>query len=739
MIHRMDPPADPDREPMPERLAADARPDRADCRPTARSAGRYEVKWDGVRALAYVEPRPAAPESRNGNDITARYPELREPGRALGAREACSTARSSPSTTRAGRASSACSRRMHLAIEAAVRRAVREHAGRLRDLRRALPRRPPADRRCPTSSGARCWRSSALGGPHWQMPGHRTTDAAGAAAASAPSAGAGGRRGQAAGLPLRARAGGTGAWVKVKNVRRQELVSAAGCPARARRTDDRRAAGGLPTRTAALRLRRAGRHRLHRAHAARAGRRGWSRCAPTVAVRPAAPPAAAQSAGVRRARAGGRGRVRRVDAQAHAAGAVVQGPARRQGGDRGGRESDDVAAAASGRGRCGTVPDGRGVAERAGRDGDPAGARRRSRSTAARCSSRTCDKVLYPAAGFTKGQSSTTTRGSRPAVLPHLRDRPLTLKRYPDGVDGEYFYEKQSPVAPARLGADRGAVEPARKRTIDYTLAQDRAHARVAGQPGRHRAAHVAVAGAPTLDAADDARVRPRPGRAGRRSSSARRWRCGCAACSGSSAWRRGQDIGLQGHAGSTCRSTPDVTYDQTKPFAQAVAQLLEQQHPELVVSRMTKDCGARARCSSTGARTTSTRRRSTSYSLRARERPTVSTPVEWEEVEQAVEARDADALAFTSDDVLDRVQRRATCSRPCSSASRSCRRSAAERHCSGTASPGARGPTTRSSSPSGPASKTRLDVGAMRMASRAVTGTSSPSMVTVPEPSRIT
>ena len=94
-----------------------------------------------------------------------------------------------------------------------------------------------------------------------------------------------------------------------------------------------------------------------------------------------------------------------------------------------------------------------------------------------------------------RARSSTTTPASAPTVLPHLRDRPLTLKRYPDGVDGEYFYEKQSPVHRPAWVQTAALWSRHNKRTIDYTLAQDLPDARVAGQPGRHRAAHVAVAG----------------------------------------------------------------------------------------------------------------------------------------------------------------------------------------------------------------------------------------------------
>jgi bifunctional non-homologous end joining protein LigD len=70
------------------------------------------------------------------------------------------------------------------------------------------------------------------------------------------------------------------------------------------------------------------------------------------------------------------------------------------------------------------------------------------------------DKVLYPAAGFTKRQVIDYYIRIAPVLLPHLKNRPITLKRYPDGVDGFFFYEKQCPSPPTALGEDnRGKID----------------------------------------------------------------------------------------------------------------------------------------------------------------------------------------------------------------------------------------------------------------------------------------
>jgi bifunctional non-homologous end joining protein LigD len=86
MIHRMDPPEDPEREPMPEHIPPMLAT--TGTLPRDEEGWAFEIKWDGVRAIAYAQGGTLRLESRNGRDITPRYPELRDLGRALGAREA---------------------------------------------------------------------------------------------------------------------------------------------------------------------------------------------------------------------------------------------------------------------------------------------------------------------------------------------------------------------------------------------------------------------------------------------------------------------------------------------------------------------------------------------------------------------------------------------------------------------------------------------------------------------------
>jgi bifunctional non-homologous end joining protein LigD len=100
------------------------------------------------------------------------------------------------------------------------------------------------------------------------------------------------------------------------------------------------------------------------------------------------------------------------------------------------------------------------------------------------------------------------------------------------------------------------------------------------------------------------------------------------------------------------------TSYDHTKPFALALAQLLERRHPDLVVSDMRKEL-RRGKVLVDWSQNDEHKTTVCVYSLRARERPTVSTPLTWEEVEGVLGSQDPEELAFTSEAVLARVAER--------------------------------------------------------------------------------
>jgi bifunctional non-homologous end joining protein LigD len=270
------------------------------------------------------------------------------------------------------------------------------------------------------------------------------------------------------------------------------------------------------------------------------------------------------------------------------------------------------------------------------------------------------EKILYPATGFTKGQVVDYYVRIAPVLAPHLAGRPLTMKRYPGGVDQEYFFEKNAPMhrpdwvktAPVWSGSNR--------RTIHYILANDLPTlvwianlASIELHPSLSLAADIAT---PTMIVFD---LDPGPP-------------ANIVQCAQVGLWVReifdhfglrsfpktSGSKGLQIYVPLNSATLPTKTsYDETKSFSHAVARLLEQEHPELVVSDMKKA----VRTNKVFVDWSQNDEHKTTisvYSLRAREHPTVSTPVTWDEVEQALKKKDAARLVFEAKDVLARVEK---------------------------------------------------------------------------------
>ena len=198
------------------------------------------------------------------------------------------------------------------------------------------------------------------------------------------------------------------------------------------------------------------------------------------------------------------------------------------------------------------------------------------------------DKVLYPEAGFTKGQLIDYYTRIAPAVLPHLHDRPLTLKRYPNGVTGQYFYEKQSPSHRPDWVQTSAVWSRHNSRTIDFTLCNDLPTlvwlANLADLELHTSLALHHDVKAPTLIAFD---LDPGP--------PATIVECAEVALRLREAFDHlgleafPKTSGSKGMQVYVPLNTP-TTYDDTKPFARALAQVLERRQPELVVSDMSKE-----------------------------------------------------------------------------------------------------------------------------------------------------
>jgi bifunctional non-homologous end joining protein LigD len=264
------------------------------------------------------------------------------------------------------------------------------------------------------------------------------------------------------------------------------------------------------------------------------------------------------------------------------------------------------------------------------------------------------DKVLYPRAGFTKGQVIDYYTRIAPVLLPHLRCRPLTLKRYPNGVEGPYFYEKQCPSH--RPEWVRTVDVPTRRssRPIRYCLADDLPTlvwlANLADLE-LHTALHLAAdVKAPTILAFD---LDPGP--------PATIVECARVALDLRTVF---DHLGLQAFPKTSGSKGMQVyvplntpaAYEQTKGFARAIAEMLERQRPELVVADMKKELRG-GKVLVDWSQNDEHKTTICVYSLRARERPTVSTPLRWDEVEAVIGSGDPEDLAFTSDDTLARAE----------------------------------------------------------------------------------
>ena len=265
------------------------------------------------------------------------------------------------------------------------------------------------------------------------------------------------------------------------------------------------------------------------------------------------------------------------------------------------------------------------------------------------------DKVLYPKAGFTKGEVIDYYVRVAPALLPHLSGRPLTLKRYPEGVEGMHFYEKNCPKYRPEWIKTAKIWSPGNNRFMYYCVVEDVAtlvwlanladlelHTSLSRAPAMQRPTVIAF----DLDPGPPANI---------------------VQCCQVGIWVRDifAQFGLKAFPKTSGSKglqvyvplNTDVTYDQTKPFARAIAQLLEDRYPGQVVSDMKKSMRSN-KVFVDWSQNDDYKTTVCVYSLRAKERPTVSTPLTWQEVEHCLKKGDPELLVFTSEKVLERVEK---------------------------------------------------------------------------------
>lgn len=266
------------------------------------------------------------------------------------------------------------------------------------------------------------------------------------------------------------------------------------------------------------------------------------------------------------------------------------------------------------------------------------------------------DKVLWPETGFTKGQLIEYYARIAEVMVPHLRGRPITLRRWPNGVEAASFYEKNCPSHRPPW------VDAVHMGDVNYCLLDDPA-ALVWVANLAAIELHPGLATAPELDSPTTVVFDLDPG------PPADILTCARVALHVRQVLSR---LGLQlwpktsGSKGLQLYLplNSGAAYAATKPFAHAVARLLERDHPDLIVSVMDRSRRAN-KVFIDWSQNTASKTTVAVYSVRALTQPSVSTPVSWDELDQALTAGDAAALRFDPSQVLDRIDRLGDIQRP--------------------------------------------------------------------------
>jgi bifunctional non-homologous end joining protein LigD len=268
------------------------------------------------------------------------------------------------------------------------------------------------------------------------------------------------------------------------------------------------------------------------------------------------------------------------------------------------------------------------------------------------------DKVVYPKTGFTKGEMIDYYAKVAPAMVPHLSGRAVTLRRFPEGVEdlNAAFFEKRCPkhrpkwvkTASVAAGPDAGKIDfcvcdglPTLVWMAQLATVELHPSLSIARAPKRPTVLAFDLDPGAPADVVDCCRVALRLrdlfGHFGVRSFP--------------------KTSGSKGMQVYVPLNSKKVNYDQTKPFAKGVAQLLEKQTPDLVISKM-KKVEREGKVFVDWSQNHPSKTTIAVYSLRARERQTASTPLTWDEVEATADSGDGSKLVFEADAVLDRIER---------------------------------------------------------------------------------
>ena len=268
------------------------------------------------------------------------------------------------------------------------------------------------------------------------------------------------------------------------------------------------------------------------------------------------------------------------------------------------------------------------------------------------------DKVLYPETGFTKGEMVDYYARVASAMVPHLSGRAVTLRRFPEGVDDldAAFFEKRCPkhrpkwvkTAKVQAGPRAGVIEfcvcdslPTLIWMAQLAALELHPSLSLSRAPKRPTVVAFDLDPGPPADIVNCSRVALRL----RELLAQLDLEC-FAKTSGSK--------GMQLYVPLNTKTT----YEQTRPFAQAIAQIVAKQNPDEVLAKMGKKTDRSGKVFIDWYQNNERKTTIAVYSLRAREHPTCSTPVTWEEIENAAESGDGSHLVFETDDVLKRLEK---------------------------------------------------------------------------------
>jgi len=268
------------------------------------------------------------------------------------------------------------------------------------------------------------------------------------------------------------------------------------------------------------------------------------------------------------------------------------------------------------------------------------------------------DKVLYPKADFTKGEMVDYYAKVAPAIVPHLSGRAVTLRRFPEGVEDldSAFFEKRCPkhrpkwvkTTRVQAGPDAGMIDFCVCDSLPTLiwmaqLAAIELHPSLSASRAPKRPTVLAfdLDPGPPADVVDCSRV-------------ALRLRELLAQLDLESFAKTSGSKGMQLYVPLNTKTS----YEETRPFAQAIAQIAAKQNPDEVLAKMGKKTDRSGKVLIDWYQNNERKTTISVYSLRARERPTVSTPVTWEEVEAVAESGDASELVFEAGEVLERIEK---------------------------------------------------------------------------------